>query len=62
MKRASPETLHFKQRELPKSVIIEGEDGRLERYLLMPAGRKVGASLQKVDDLNWKTRGRQADA
>lgn len=35
--------------QLPMRVTIKGKSGQQIVYCIMPAGRKLGASLQKID-------------
>jgi len=46
MSKGNP--LVINSRDLPLPIILEGENGMCEVYTLSPAGRKFGASLQKV--------------
>ncbi len=42
--------IEINSRDLPLTVRLKGDCGQEEFYLIAPAGRKFGASLQKVID------------
>lgn len=43
--------LEINSRDLPIALLLKGENGQQEVYMIAPAGRKFGACLQKVNDL-----------
>lgn len=49
MIKREPRMLHVAVDELPIEVVLTGPSGRVERFKLVAAGRKFGASLQKSE-------------
>jgi len=39
----------LEKHQLPLRIVLKGDSGEVITYGLMPAGRKFGASLQKID-------------